>query len=433
MKRILLFLALIAASTLFAAAEYSFSAKADRSDAIYRKGEKATISFFFRDAEGGAVADRTVNYRIFNNGKRRALGTMKLSPQGGGTIDVSSEKAGWVFLEFTLPQAEKSGKPFVAGFGVMFSPGEFAAARPEPADFDEFWRKARAELRQLPFGAKLTPLASGNPGVTLNALELDAIGPYKVHAYFAKPARATAKSAPGVIFFQSAWFGDCNRAQAIHHAAKGALVLSVNAHGLPVGKPQEFYTAAQKSKEYAGCYGRNLTKVKESFLYFTILRCLRAIDYLKAQPEWDGKHLILCGGSFGGGQTIAATALEPATTLCVAGVPGLCDFGGGFAGRSPGWPKPYRVGSDGKAVPAEVPEQVDYLDGVNFARRIKCEVYTCTGFCDLTCVPTSVWTFYNTLPAGKKHILTSPGTGHGTRNRDGYARIDAYLREIKGK
>ena len=432
MKRILLFLAVLAASALFAA-EYTFSAKADRANAIYRKGEKATVFFTFRNAQGGAVADRTVKFRIFNNGKRRAVGSMKLTPQGGGTVNVSSEKPGWVFLEFTLTPTEKSGKPFVASFGVMFSPQELAAARPEPADFDEFWMKARSELRQLPFQAKLTPLASGSPDVTLNALELNALGPYKVHAYFAKPARAAAKSAPGVIFFQSAWFGDCNRAQAVNHAAQGAIVLSVNAHGLPVGKPQEFYAAAQKSKEYAGCYGRNLANVKESFLYFTILRCLRSIDYLKAQPEWDGKNLILCGGSFGGGQTIAATALEPATTLCVAGVPGLCDFGGGFAGRSPGWPKPYRVTGDGKADPAGLPEQVDYLDGVNFARRIKCEVYTCTGFCDLTCVPTSVWTFYNTLPAGKKHILTSPGTGHGTQNRDGYARIAAYLREIKGK
>ena len=108
MKRFLLFAALAAASLLFAA-EYSFSAKANRPDAIYRKGETATVSFAFRDAQGVAVADRTVNYRIFKNGKRHALGKIKLSQQGGGSIDVASEKPGWVFLEFTLPSAESSG------------------------------------------------------------------------------------------------------------------------------------------------------------------------------------------------------------------------------------------------------------------------------------------------------------------------------------
>ena len=57
-----------------------------------------------------------------------------------------------------------------------------------------------------------------------------------------------------------------------------------------------------------------------------------------------------------------------------------------------------------------------------------------SGFSDECCHPSSVYAFYNALPAGtKKMISTSPTTGHygTTVNTRGNARFDALFREVK--
>ena len=54
-----------------------------------------------------------------------------------------------------------------------------------------------------------------------------------------------------------------------------------------------------------------------------------------------------------------------------------------------------------------------YFDAVNFAKRIKCETFVCTGFTDEACCPSNVFAFYNAIPATtKKTMTTNPRTGH---------------------
>ena len=67
-------------------------------------------------------------------------------------------------------------------------------------------------------------------------------------------------------------------------------------------------------------------------------RACRALEYLKSRPEWDGRILIVSGGSQGGAQALAAAGLDPQVTCCVALVPALCDHHGLLAGRQPSWP-----------------------------------------------------------------------------------------------
>ena len=59
---------------------------------------------------------------------------------------------------------------------------------------------------------------------------------------------------------------------------------------------------------------------------------------------------------------------------------------------------------------------------------IHCPTFVCTGFVDEVCFPSSVYAFYNALPANiKKVMTTNPSTGHygTTANTAG----NAYLKE----
>ena len=145
----------------------------------------------------------------------------------------------------------------------------------------------------------------------------------------------------------------------------GKITLNINAHGmrLPVfGGDEAYYRALEweiSSGRVGYAFDSNQNKDPE-IAYFNgmALRVMRALEYLKSLPEWNGKDLIAQGGSQGGMQTIWAAALDPQVTRAEATVPWCCDLGGVTLGRNTGG---WRIGW----VPA-----LGYYDPINMARRI---------------------------------------------------------------
>ena len=73
-----------------------------------------------------------------------------------------------------------------------------------------------------------------------------------------------------------------------------------------------------------------------------------------------------------------------------------------------------------------------YYDNVFFARRIKCPLYTCTGFIDKVCSPTSVYAFYNNLPENiVKSMTITPTAPHTAGEKYFSNALDKYLKKIK--
>ena len=57
-------------------------------------------------------------------------------------------------------------------------------------------------------------------------------------------------------------------------------------------------------------------------------------DFLTSQPDWDGKNVIVQGGSQGGALAIVTAGLDKRVTACVANHPALSDMAGYKAGRA---------------------------------------------------------------------------------------------------
>jgi cephalosporin-C deacetylase-like acetyl esterase len=128
----------------------------------------------------------------------------------------------------------------------------------------------------------------------------------------------------------------------------------------------------------------------------------------------------------GGGQSIAAAALDPQVTLVVAGVPAIGDHGGNLAGipRRPGWPQYYYA----KTAKPEVVKATSYYDNIFFARRVKCEVFLTTGLIDRTCPPTSVYLYFKNMKSVKKDLDVFPcGEHSGGPTIKGNKRIKELL------
>jgi cephalosporin-C deacetylase-like acetyl esterase len=150
-----------------------------------------------------------------------------------------------------------------------------------------------------------------------------------------------------------------------------------------------------------------------------MLRLIRGIDVLAAQPEWDGKRVIVYGSSQGGYQAIAAAGLDARVTFFAAGVPAGCDHSGMMANRIAGWPKIVPM-KDGKPDLA-VLEAFRYIDCMNFATRTKAAgCYFTVGFIDGVCPPTSVYAAYNQLNIPKEIYNDIPsGHAHSQQASDG--------------
>ena len=162
--------------------------------------------------------------------------------------------------------------------------------------------------------------------------------------------------------------------------------MDINAHGIENGKPAAFYDELRdgRLKDYP-FFGRE--KRETSYFVGMYLRLIRALDFLCAQPEWNGKIVAVCGHSQGGGQALAAGGLDDRVTFIAAGVPAMCDHTGRAIGRINGWPKLVPNDAAQRPDPA-VLEASRYVDAVNLAARCKAEAIMSIGLIDVTCPPT---------------------------------------------
>ncbi len=418
--------------------DFKFNFKADKPEAIYKSGE--TIRFSGNVQVKGRVPENMYAKCSILDDAYKVMATKKVKVTADPIeMTCKLDRPGWIRLRVEMYGAD--GKPVQVlyvgrkrtvegGVGAMTDPEKIQPGTAEPADFDDFWAKKRAELDKVPVKAVKVPYDLGKRGgdyFNCWDIKVDCAGGAPVSGYLCIPKNAKPKSLPVLVRFHGAGV----RSASPVTGYKGVITLDVNAHGIENGKDAAFYTNVlnTKLKNY-----RLFDKMDRNKGYFVgmYMRVMRSLDYVKTLPEWDGKTLVVFGGSQGGGQSLAAAALDKDVTHCVAGVPAICDHGGVLAGRVSGWPQFVYFRNIGKMTDEDraVLKEVAYVDGAYMAKRIKAVTYIGTGFIDTTCVPTSVFAAYNSIPAGvEKHMSISPDKGHNAPNTKGMNWISAMAKK----
>ena len=385
-----------------AAPALRLKASVERAEAVYRRGETA-VFLLEASQDGKPAEDVTVSCVLSKDGvDARPPVQVRLSG-GKGRLEGKLDEPGFLLLRATAGKASA-----LASAG--FDPQDIRPSLPVPDDFDAFWSAQKAALAAVEPMAELVPVpapaaAAGAPAaVKLECFDVKvACLGAPVSGYLSRPVGARPGSLPAVLTVHGAGVRGSSLASSAAWAAKegGLLALDINAHGLPNGLPEAYYTAqaAGPLKDYR--YGGRMERQQN---YFTgmFLRVVRAIDFLTAQPEWDGRTLIVYGSSQGGYQALAAAGLDARVSFICTGVPAGCDHSGAGIGRVNGWPKLVPAGADGRP-DAAVQQTARYVDAVNFAARARCQGAAVTvGYIDLTCPPTSVLAAYNALPVTKR-------------------------------
>jgi len=265
--------------------------------------------------------------------------------------------------------------------GAAVAPAKIGISTPRPDDFDAFWDGQLAAQEKVPVNPVLTPVQTDVPGVELSMFVLDALGS-QTHGYIAKPAGEG--KFPALIQLQYAGVYALNARGAAQRAAEGWLFINVDSHDkLPSDAsgnvPRNYQTIGNTDRE-------------KSYFLNMYLRDSRALDYLLTRPDWDGKTIVLTGGSMGGQQSLVLAGLRPdKITAVLVCVPAGADTNGDLHGRKAGYPN----------WPSDNPDVMEtalYFDTVNFASRIKAPVLAGMGFIDTISPPAGVWTALNQIP-----------------------------------
>jgi cephalosporin-C deacetylase-like acetyl esterase len=303
----------------------------------------------------------------------------------------------------------------------MVEPEKLAPTMDEPADFDEFWNGVKAELAKTPVKV-LDKKTIKHAKLQIYDIKVACNGDKPVSGYLAMPKNAKPKSCPAYVSFHGAGVGSAYIAHSL--AASGVITFDINAHGIENGNPRAFYDKLKN--EYYLPKGKagypHWGKEDRNSFYFKgmFMRVMRALEYVKSLPEWNGKHLIVSGSSQGGAQVLVACAMDKDISLARCEVPAMCDHFAEASGRQPGWPRllSHKLPTE-KPEPEKVAKCASYFDGVYFAKRIKCPIYLYTGFIDVVCAPTSVYAAYNNIPAETfKSIYTVPTAGHSVPEKE---------------
>lgn len=274
----------------------------------------------------------------------------------------------------------------------------------EPADFDDFWRKSMAELAKVPVKARLADVPTNNIPARFRNLPLvvktfsvDCLGPRPVTGYLVYPKDAAPKSLPVQINFDG--YGTCTEnsgpsAFIFQPEGERKIRLHVNAHGYELMKDAKYYKDFFAKLQSYGFDATENLKPETSYFYYMALRVVRAFDFAKTLPEWNGRDLVSAGGSQAGFQTSVAGALVKGLTVATPNVTWLCDINGPSIGRIGGWRPDYRPG-------------LAYFDSVFLTRRIpktcKLEINR-AGLGDYVCPPSGLAAQYNAADCAKRIV-----------------------------
>ena len=391
----------------------------DHANWNYSIGEKVNFTITVTK-NGSLVPNASVRYEIGPEKqdptqKKSAIAATGMIKVDGGTLS----KAGFLRC---IAIAEVDGKEYRNLATAGFAPGNIQPTVENPADFDNFWEKAKEDLAKIPMDAKMTLMPERCTEKT-NVYHVN-LQNYRLGARLYGILCVPKKEGKYPALLQVPGAGVRAYGGDIATAEKGVITFQIGIHGVPVDMNPTVYTDLGAGP-LSGYFNYNMDD-KDRFYYKRVyLGCVRANDFLTSLPQYDGTNLAVTGGSQGGALSIITTALDARVKSLGAFYPALSDVTGYLFDRAGGWPhyfdKANRLANEKK----DKISTISYYDVVNFARRVKVPGYYSWGYNDETCPPTSMYAAYNVISAPKELYLALD-TGHWTYPEQG-EKMSAWL------
>lgn len=401
----------------------------DHPDWIYRTGEKAKIKislFKYGIPQDGITVSYETGSELMPSDKTGSI----VLKNGKAEINIGTlDKPGFRDCIFSVMI---NGRKYSHHVKVGFSPDKIKPYTKMPDGFMDFWKNNIKEASEFPLKytkEKAEEYCTEKIDCYLIKLQLNNRG-QAVYGYLFYPKNAKPGSCPVVLSPPGAGIKTIKEPlRHKYYAEEGFIRLEFEIHGLnPTMSEEQFKEISNAFNGKENGYLTNGLDNKDNYYMRRVyLSCLRCIDLLTSLPEWDGKNVIVQGGSQGGALAMITAGLDKRVTACVVNHPALSDMAGYMAGRAGGYPHFFRTkGMDTK----EKLETMSYYDVVNFARLIKADTFMTWGFNDNTCPPTTSYAVYNTLECSKEALIT-PINEHWTSEETERGHLEWIKKHLK--
>ena len=306
--------------------------------------------------------------------------------------------------------------------GLVVAPEEFQAGFDAPADFRKFWKKEIKAMRRQKMDVSVSKDTVAG-GLRTYHVDISCIGPAPVRAYVSYPADARRKSLPIIIYYHAAGRpGAPSSASTAKHYARivegGAIGIDINAHGMLDDQPQHYYDTL--SAGLLKGYSSRVPVMEDYYFKWMMLRAVRIVDYAVKNPLWDGKHIIVSGGSQGGYQSAWMAGVDPRITTAILSVPAGMDQGATLEGRPATWPKTM------DRYPEESSSVLPYYDPAAFLRNTRADIWCEIGLYDFTCPAANLFAVMNTVTSPKTIVtFQRPHSRLNARCRAEHEKVDS--------
>lgn len=285
-----------------------------------------------------------------------------------------------------------------------------------PEDFDAYWSRAIQEMEALGTGCELVPAAFQVPGVDCFDLYFTGVGGARIYARLVRPSHVKGKL-PAVVQFHGYAGNRGSFAQLLRWAAAGFLAVAMDCRGQG-GLSED--NGQVLGNTLHGHIIRGLDDPDPDKLYYrnVYLDTAQLARIVMAMPEVDATRVGACGGSQGGGLTLACAGLTPKLNRAASHMPFLSDY--------------RRVWEMDLAKDAyvelqhhfrwfdpqhqrekEIFTKLGYIDVQFLAPRIQAELRMYTGLMDTICPPSTQFAAYNKVRS-KKSMAIYPDFAHET-------------------
>lgn len=385
--------------------DWSWFSVPDHADWTYQVGEEASVEVFL--SKYGIPQDGTLTFTVSDDlMPEDARGTAEL--HGGRAMIPVGTRSTPGFRNVRI-RFEQGGNATETRIKLGFSPDRIRPFVREPEDFGAFWKREIAAMKARPLQVREIPQPERDtPAERCTLVYVEVDGEHGIYGYLYVPKDVRPRSCPVVIFPPGAGVNTIivpgwHR----YYTERKFIRFVVEIHGLDPRSPsQEFRDAGRRLEtgNGAGYLGNGIESRDGYYMKNVYLAMVRSIDYLTTLPEWDGRNVVVKGGSQGGALSLVAAGLDPRVTACIADHPALADMAAySVPGRTGGYP---HFNHQPGILTPEAVRTLSYYDVVNFARQIKVPVQMSFGYNDDVCPPTTSFAVLNSLDCPKSLLLT---------------------------
>lgn len=307
----------------------------------------------------------------------------------------------------------------------------YEGRNPRPADFDQYWAEALAELEAT------EPSPTLLPSRTCTARQAECfdlwftgVGGARIHAKYLRPR--SAEKHPAILQFHGYGGNSGDWTGKLHWAGEGFCCAAMDCRGQG-GTSEDIVPA--RGTTLRGHIVRGLDDPDPRRLSYRqiFLDTAQLARVLMRFDEVDAARIGCFGDSQGGALALACAALEPRIRRTASVFPFLCDY-------QRVWEMDlakdaydelryyFRMFDPLHAREAEVFTRLGYIDCQHLAPRIRADVLMFTGLMDTICPPSTQFAAYNRITA-KKEMVIYPDYGHD--HLPGMAdRAFSFLREL---